>query len=117
MHPSWGYTRLARTTLPTLVSMKTVERVNADEAARDPQRLFREAAAGEHFAIVNAGDLPATAVLSMTELMELQDDLELMSVLLVRTASDSPKRYSQEDVMARLGFSEADLDAASETCC
>ena len=34
------------------------------------------------FVIVNAGDVPATAVLSMEDLTDLQDDLELMSVLL-----------------------------------
>lgn len=97
--------------------MKIVEQVSADDAARDPQRLFREAAEGEQrFVIVNA-DLPATAVLSMAELTELQDDLELMSVLLVRAVADSNKRYSTTDVMARFGYTDADLDSASEACC
>ncbi len=102
----------------TLVTMKTVERVNADDAARDPERLFREAAEGGHrFVIVNAGDVPATAVLSMEDLTDLQDDLELMSVLLVRAVSGDQKSYSHADVMARFGYSDADLDSASEECC
>ncbi|MGK2880431.1 MAG: hypothetical protein ACSLE6_06420 [Mycobacterium sp.] len=98
--------------------MNTMESVNADEAARDPQKIFREAGEGEHrFVIVNDGDVPATAVLSMSDLSELQDDLELMSVLLVRAVNAGGKRYGLDDVMARFGYSDADLDMSSESCC
>jgi hypothetical protein len=97
--------------------MKTVERVNADDAARDPQRLFDAAEGGQQFVIVNAGDEPVAFVLSAADVADLQDDLELISVLLVRAVGDTGKRYSHADVMARFGYSQADLDAASEACC
>ncbi len=96
--------------------MKTVERVNQDEAARDPQRLFEAAEGGQQFVIVNAGDEPVAFVLSAADLTELEDDLQLMSVLLVRAVGDTSKRYSHADVMARFGYSQADLDASSEAC-
>jgi hypothetical protein len=99
------------------VVMKTVERVNADEAARNPQRLFDAAEGGRQFVIVNAGDEPGAAVLSAADLTELQDDMELMSVLLVRVAAGPQKSYSHDEVMARFGYTDADLDSASDTCC
>ncbi len=96
--------------------MKTVE-VNADEAARDPGRLFGAAEGGQQFVIVNASGEPIAFVMSAADATDLQDDLELMSVLLVRAVGDTGKRYSHADVMARFGYSQADLDAASEACC
>ncbi|MGV0697445.1 hypothetical protein [Mycolicibacter sinensis] len=98
--------------------MNTVERVSANEAVRDPARLFREAAEGRHsFVIFNPDDTPEAAVLSAADLTDLQDDVELMSVLLVRAVSNSDKRYSHDDVMARFGYTQADLDSSSEACC
>jgi hypothetical protein len=97
--------------------MKTVERVNADDAARDPQRLFDAAEGGRQFVIVNAGDEPVAAVLSMADLTGLTDDLELLSVLLVRAVGGPQQSYSHDEVMARFGYSDADLDSASEACC
>lgn len=99
--------------------MKTEEReMNADDAARDPKGLFREAGeGGQRFVIVNEDGVPAAAVMSMADFNELTDDLELMTALLVRVASGSGKRHTMDDVMARFGYSHADLDAASETCC
>lgn len=96
--------------------MKTVERVNADEAARDPQRLFDAAEGGQQFVIVNKAGEPVSAVLSIADLGDLKDSIELMSVLLVRAVSGQ-KSYSHADVMARFGYTDADLDAASEACC
>lgn len=98
--------------------MNTVERVTANEAVRDPGRLFREAAEGGHsFVIVNPDDAPGAAVLSAADLTDLQDDMELMSVLLIRAIGSTGKRYSHDEVMARFGYSQADLDSASEACC
>jgi hypothetical protein len=53
----------------------------------------------------------------MADLTELKDDLELMSVLLVRAVGGAQKGYTHADVMARFGYSDADLDSASEACC
>lgn len=45
---------------------------------------------------------------------EMEDDLRLLSIVLVRAAADSGRRYSLEEVMARFGIDPDSLDDEDE---
>lgn len=46
----------------------------------------------------------------LQRLEELEDDLRLLSIALVRAAADSGRRHDLDDVLAEVGIDPADLD-------
>jgi hypothetical protein len=46
----------------------------------------------------------------LQRLEDLEDDLRLLSIALVRSAADSGRRYDLDDVLAEIGIDPADLD-------
>lgn len=46
----------------------------------------------------------------LQKLDELEDDLRLLSIALVRAAADSGRRYELDDVLAEAGIDPASLD-------
>ncbi|MFP5020749.1 hypothetical protein [Pseudonocardia phyllosphaerae] len=47
----------------------------------------------------------------LQRLEELEDDLRLLSIALVRAAADSGRRFSLDDVLAEAGIDPDSLDA------
>lgn len=92
------------------------EMVSATDAARNPSQLFRAAAEGQRFVIIT-NNTPTAAVVSMEQYRELADleereeDLKLLALTLVRVATDRGRRHDLSDVIAKLGYSDAEIDA------
>jgi prevent-host-death family protein len=95
------------------------EMVSATDAARNPSQLFREAAKGHRFVIIT-NNTPTAAVVSMeqyrelAELEEREEDLKLLTLTLVRIATDRGRRHDLDDVIAEFGYTDAEIDAAED---
>lgn len=95
------------------------EMISASEAARNSSRLFREAAAGRRFVIMT-NNAPTAAVVGidqyrqLTELQEREGHLKLLTLALARVAGDSGKCHGLADVIAELGYSNEEIDAAED---
>lgn len=87
----------------TEASTKGVSRLVTDAENGRPQVLMRNSKAVA--AVVNMDSMDR-----LQRLDELEDDLRLLSIALVRAAADSGRRHDLDDVLAEVGIDPADLD-------
>jgi hypothetical protein len=87
----------------TEASNKGVSKLVTDAENGRPQVLLRNNRAVA--AIVNIGSMDR-----LQRLDELEDDLRLLSIALVRAAADSGRRYDLDDVLAEAGIDPDSLD-------
>jgi antitoxin (DNA-binding transcriptional repressor) of toxin-antitoxin stability system len=87
----------------TEASNKGVSKLVTDAENGRPQVLLRNNRAVA--AIVNIGSMDR-----LQRLDELEDDLRLLSIALVRAAADSGRRYALDDVLAEAGIDPDSLD-------
>lgn len=92
----------------------TADLVSVSDAGRNFSRYALEAANGRTLVIMRNSEptaalVPLDQMDRLSKLDELEEDLRLWSVALVRTLTDSGERYSLESVAAEFGV---DLDAA-----
>ena len=84
-------------------SNKGVSRLVTDAENGRPQVLLRN---GKPVAaVVHIGSMDR-----LQKLDELEDDLRLLSIVLVRAAADSGRRYDLDDVLAEAGIDPDSLD-------
>lgn len=94
----------------------TSDLVGVSDAGRNLGRYASEAANGRTLVIVRNNE-PTAALVSITamdrlsKLDELEEDLRLWSVALVRSLTDTGERYSLESVAEEFGL---DLDALDD---
>ena len=87
----------------TEASNKGVSKLVTDAENGRPQVLLRNNRAVA--AIVDIGSMDR-----LQRLDELEDDLRLLSIALVRAAADSGRRYALDDVLAEAGIDPDSLD-------
>lgn len=84
-----------------------------EAARRGIAGLIADAERGEDIVVTRRNN-PVAAVVSMRrleELDELADDLRDLALVVARTATDSGRRTSMDDVLDAFGLSRAQLDA------
>ena len=84
-------------------SNRGVSKLVADAENGRPQVLMRNSKAVA--AVVNIDSMDR-----LQRLDELEDDLRLLSIALVRAAADTGRRYDLDDVLAEVGIDPASLD-------
>lgn len=84
-------------------SNKGVSKLVAAAENGRPQVLLRNSKAVA--AIVSIGCMDR-----LQRIDELEDDLRLLSIALVRSAADSGRRYDLDDVLTEAGIDPSDLD-------
>jgi Antitoxin Phd_YefM, type II toxin-antitoxin system len=84
-------------------SNRGVSKLVTDAENGRPQVLMRNSKAVA--AVVNIDSMDR-----LQRLDELEDDLRLLSIALVRAAADSGRRYDLDDVLAEVGIDPAGLD-------
>ncbi|MFD1535080.1 hypothetical protein [Pseudonocardia aurantiaca] len=87
----------------TDASSKGVSKLVTDAENGRPQVLMRNSKAVA--AVVNIDSMDR-----LQRLDELEDDLRLLSIALVRAAADSGRRYDLDDVLAEVGIDPDSLD-------
>ncbi|TQM15905.1 type II toxin-antitoxin system Phd/YefM family antitoxin [Pseudonocardia kunmingensis] len=87
----------------TEASNKGVSRLVADAEEGRPQVLLRNSKAVA--AVVNIDSIDR-----LQRIDELEDDLRLLSIALVRAAADSGRRFDLDDVLANAGIDPDSLD-------
>ncbi|MHA6624011.1 type II toxin-antitoxin system Phd/YefM family antitoxin [Pseudonocardia sichuanensis] len=87
----------------TEASNKGVSRLVADAEEGRPQVLLRNSKAVA--AVVNIDSIER-----LQRIDELEDDLRLLSIALVRAAADSGRRFDLDDVLANAGIDPDSLD-------
>jgi len=93
----------------------TDDLVAASEVGRNFGRYTAEVAGGRTVVIVKNNE-PTAALVPMrtmdrlSKLDELEEDLRLWSIALIRSATDSGERYSLDEVAAELGVNLDDLE-------
>lgn len=91
----------------------TRDLVNATSAQRDFSRLSAEAAGGRTFIVMRNGE-PTVAIVPVSKMDriqridELEDDLRLLSVALVRGLTDDGVRHELQDVADEFGVNLED---------
>lgn len=84
----------------------------SDAAKRGVPGLARAAETGATF-VVERNHRPVAAIIGVEQLRryeEAERDLRDLSIVLIRSATDSGKRTSLEDVMTRFGFDREQLE-------
>lgn len=87
----------------TDASNRGVSKLVTDAENGRPQVLMRNSKAVA--AVVNIDSMDR-----LQRLDELEDDLRLLSIALVRAAADSGRRYDLDEVLAEVGIDPATLD-------
>ncbi|MDN5749155.1 MAG: type II toxin-antitoxin system Phd/YefM family antitoxin [Pseudonocardia sp.] len=87
----------------TEANTKGVSKLVTDAENGRPQVLMRNSRAVA--ALVNIDSMDR-----LQRLDELEDDLRLLSIALVRAAADSGRRYDLDEVLAESGIEPATLD-------
>lgn len=87
----------------TDASNRGVSKLVSDAENGRPQVLMRNSKAVA--AVVNIDSMDR-----LQRLDELEDDLRLLSIALVRAAADSGRRYDLDEVLAEVGIDPATLD-------
>jgi antitoxin (DNA-binding transcriptional repressor) of toxin-antitoxin stability system len=87
----------------TEANSKGVSKLVADAENGRPQVLLRNSRAVA--AIVNIDSMDR-----LQRLEEMEDDMRLLSIALVRAAADSGRRYDLDDVLAEAGIDADSLD-------
>ena len=97
------------------MNINTEDMVSVTEANSSLSRLLNDANAGRS-KLVMRNNKPLAAIVSpeaaarLQRLEELEEDLRLLSLALVRTVTDDGGRHSLEDVAAEFGIDPAELD-------
>ncbi|WP_210407959.1 type II toxin-antitoxin system Phd/YefM family antitoxin [Allokutzneria sp. NRRL B-24872] len=97
------------------MNINTEDMVSVTEANSSLSRLLNDASAGRS-RIVMRNNKPLAAIVSpeaaarLRHLEELEEDLKLLSLALVRTVTDDGARHSLDDVAAEFGIDPAELD-------
>lgn len=90
----------------------TRDLVSATDFSRSPARYISDAAEGRTLLVIKNNE-PTAAVVSMetmervSRLDELEEDLRMLSIAVVRSLTDDGRRYSLADVAEEFGV---DLD-------
>jgi hypothetical protein len=87
----------------TEASSKGVSKLVSDAENGRPQVLMRNNRAVAAIVDINCMD-------RLQRIDELEDDLRLLSIALVRAAADSGRRYDLDDVLAEVGINPDSLD-------
>lgn len=87
----------------TEASTKGVSKLVTDAENGRPQVLMRNSRAVA--AVVNIDSMDR-----LQRLDELEDDMRLLSIALVRGAADSGRRYDLDDILAEVGIDPNTLD-------
>lgn len=87
----------------TEASSRGVSKLVADAENGRPQVLLRNNKAVAAIVDIKSVD-------RLQKLDELEDDLRLLSIALVRVAADSGRRYHLDDVLAEAGIDPSELE-------
>jgi prevent-host-death family protein len=92
-----------------MMKIDTSELISVTEAGREGiSKLVNAASEGKRFVILRQSR-PAAAIVDietmerLQRIDELEDDLRLVAIALVRTLTDSGERYDLDDVAAEFG--------------
>lgn len=84
-------------------SNRGVSKLVTDAENGRPQVLLRNSKAVAAVVTIDSMD-------RLQRIEELEDDLRLLSIALVRAAADSGRRYDLDDILAEAGIDPASLD-------
>lgn len=99
------------------MDVDTRDLISISEASnRGVSKLVSDAENGRPPILLRNGKAVAAVVTvesldRLQQLDELEDDLRLLSLALVRAAADSGRRYDLDDVLAEAGIDPDELDA------
>jgi prevent-host-death family protein len=99
-----------------VVKVDTRDTVSVSEAnAKGVSKLISDAETGRPQVVLRNGKAVAAIVDidrmdRLQRLDELEDDLRLLSIALIRSAADSGRRYALDDVLAEAGIDPDDLN-------
>lgn len=104
------------------MQIDTNDMVSATEVNRNVSRLISEVGCGRMF-IVMKDNVPTACIVGpqrleelqrlearIAELEEMERDMKLLALSLVRLSTDTGERFSLDDVVAELGIDEGDED-------
>ena len=98
------------------MKVDTRDTVSVSEAnAKGVSKLISDAETGRLQVVLRNGKAVAAIVDidrmdRLQRLDELEDDLRLLSIALIRSAADSGRRYALDDVLAEAGIDPDDLN-------
>jgi prevent-host-death family protein len=98
------------------MKVDTRDTVSVSEAnAKGVSKLISDAETGRPQVVLRNGKAVAAIVDidrmdRLQRLDELEDDLRLLSIALIRSAADSGRRYALDDVLAEAGIDPDDLN-------
>lgn len=99
------------------MKVDTRDLVNATDVNKNAARYLREAAHGRDFVVLK-NSKPTAGIVSMETLerveriSELEEDIRMLSIALVRTLTDDGRRHTLDDIARDLGIDASELDDA-----